>query len=150
MKPHVLILTCFILQAVISYAQANHKKAFYLALRHNEIGKEISFSKTNGEDDDSLALVYLGNIKTKGGRHLKILTSRWYRGTSPGATSRIIIFNQKNQYLGDYYLAMTDDVPDKIKGSFLVFINNKESDCTPDLITKISFRKGIPERFFLK
>jgi hypothetical protein len=34
----------------------------------------------------------------------------------------IVIFNEKNQYLGDYYLTMTYDIPDKIEGKYLVFI----------------------------
>ena len=149
MKLHSLTLAFIVLLNFSGFGQINHNKAFQAALEHGEIGKEISFSKTKGTDYDSQVLVYLGDIQTKKGQHLKILTSRWYWGISPRATSRIILFNQKNQYLGDYYLTMTNEVPDKVEGSSLVFINNKESHCTPNLVTKISFRNGIPKSFFL-
>ncbi|MDB5208966.1 MAG: uncharacterized protein JWR72_4041 [Flavisolibacter sp.] len=150
MKPHILFLIFSILQNVILYGQVNHRKSFQVVLEHDEVGKEISFGRSKQNNYDSLVLVYLGDIKTKKGQYLKILTSRWYWGLSPRATNRTIVFNQKNQYLGDYYLTMTHDVPDKIEESSLVFINNNESDCTPSLITKVSFKMGIPKKFFLK
>lgn len=133
----------------LSFAQVNHTKAFQLVLEGDDMGKEYSFSRKKGDSYDSLVLIYLGEVKTDKGRVLKILTSRWYWGLSPRATSRIIIFNQKNQYLGDYYLSMTYDIPDKIEDNFLVFVNNQESDCTPNLVTRVSFKRGIPKRFFL-
>jgi hypothetical protein len=150
MQPHSFILLAFLFKSFLSYGQVNHLRAFKVALEHDEVGKEISFSQTKGKNHDSLVLVYLGDIKTKKGKRLKILTSRWYWGLSPRATSRIVIFNEKNQYLGDYYLTMTYDVPDKIDGTSLVFINEKGSDCTPNLRTKVNFRNGIPKSFFLK
>jgi len=149
MKLSILILALFLVSN-ICYGQINHKRAFQLALEHDEVGKELSFSQTKGEDYDSLVLVYLGELRTKKGQHLKILTSRWYWGISKRGTSRVIVFNQKNQYLGDYYLTMTYDVPDKIEGTSLVFNNEKGSDCTPNLVTRVSFQNGIPKKFFLK
>jgi len=147
---HSFSILALFLVSNICYGQVNHKKVFQLALEHDEVGKEISFSQTKGEYCDSLVLVYLGDIRTKKGQHLKILTSRWYWGISKRGTSRIIVFNQKNQYLGDYYLTMTYEVPDKIEGASLVFINKKGNDCTPNLVTKVSFQNGIPKSFFLK
>jgi hypothetical protein len=128
----------------------NYENAFQIALKRKDFGKEVSFSKTKRDNYDSLVLVYLGDIKTKKGKLLKILTSRWYWGLAPRATSRIIIFNGKNQYLGDYYLTMTYDVPDKIEGASLIFINDKESDCNPGQVTRVNLRNGIPKQFFLK
>jgi len=150
MKPHSFILLAILFKGFLSYGQVNHKQAFKVALENDEVGKEISFSQTKRKNHDSLVLVYLGDIETKKGKKIKILTSRWYWGLSPRATSRIIVFNQKNQYLGDYYLTMTYDVPNKIEGTSLVFINEKGSDCTPDLATKVNFRNGIPKSFFLR
>jgi hypothetical protein len=133
-----------------SFSQVNHQKSYRLVLEGDAIGKEYSFSQKKGSNYDSLVLIYLGDVKTDKGCVLKILTSRWYWGLSPRATTHIIIFNQKNQYLGDYYLSMAYDIPDKIEDNSLVFANNKKSDCRPDLITKVSFNKGIPKRFFLR
>lgn len=145
-----VFIPALLLVVNICYGQVNHKKAFRLVLEHDEIGKAISFDQTKEENYDSLVLVYIGDIKTKKGRHLKILTSRWYWGISKRGTSRIVVFNQKNQYLGDYYLTMTYEVPDKIEGTSLVFVNKKESDCAPNVVTKVSFLNGIPKSFFLK
>src|SRR5215213_4681854 len=100
MKPHLFILFATFVKGILSYGQVNHKQAFKVALEHDEVGKEISFSQTKGKNHDSLVLVYLGDIETKRGKKLKILTSRWYWALSPRATSRIIVFNQENQYLG--------------------------------------------------
>jgi hypothetical protein len=97
MRPYFSILALFLVSS-IGYGQVNHKKAFQLALEYNEVGKEISFSQSKGENYDSLVLVYLGDIRTKKGQHLKILTSRWYWGISKRGTSRIIVFNQKKQF----------------------------------------------------
>ena len=146
----IILLVILMFSLTFSFSQVNHKKAFRLVLEGDAIGKEYSFGQKKRNKHDSLVLIYLGDVKTDKGRVLKILTSRWYWGLSPRATSRIIIFNQKNQYLGDYYLSMTNDMPDKIEDNFVVFTNDSESDCTPNLITKVSFKKGIPKRFFLR
>ncbi len=144
---HILI---FLFVSISLPAQINQTKAFQLVLEGDEIGKEYTFSKRAKDLYDSLILVYLGEITTDKKRVLKILTSRWYWGSSPRATSRIIIFNQQNQYIGDYYLTMNYDIPKKIEDRSLVFFHMSPSECDPTLITRISFKKGIPKRFFLK
>jgi hypothetical protein len=158
MNLHAFIFGALIFTANNLFGQVNHHKAQQIVLKRNHVGKpysftqskDVRFNKTLLHDYDSLVLVYLGKIETIDGRVFKFLTSRWYWNTSPRATSRIILFNAKNQYLGDYHLTMTYEVPDKIEGSSLVFINDKDSDCTPKLVTKVSFKRGIPRKFFLK
>ena len=147
MKLLLLIKVSLVLLPSISLGQVNPWKQFQYVLHKAKIGKEYAFDKSKGEDHDSLVLVYLGKIVTQNGRVLKILTSRWYWGLAPRATSRIIIFNGKNQYLGDYYAY---DLPDKVETSSLVFIYEKESVCKPGLVNKINFKNGIPKKFFLK
>jgi hypothetical protein len=158
MSPHISILFFLAFLSYTLFGQVNHLKAYQIVLNRSKIEKAFSFvqskkilvNKTWLHNYDSLVLTYLGKIKTTDGRVLKFVTSRWYWNTSPRATSRIIIFNAKNQYLGDYYLTMTYDVPDKIEDHLLVFINEKQGDCTPNLVTKVNFKRGIPKRFFLK
>jgi hypothetical protein len=159
MSPYILLLVQLLLFSQLVNGQVNHDKARQIVLSRNKIGKEFSFVQSKNVlvsnnllyDFDSLVLVYLGTIKTKDRRILKIVTSRWFWNTSPRATSRIIVFNSKNQYLGDYYLTMTYDVPDKIEGTFLIFINKKAyTQCVYNLVTKVNFKKGIPKHFFLK
>mgnify|MGYP000639000528 CR=1 FL=1 len=143
------LLAMLIFSFNFSFSQLDHRKVFKLVLEGDVVGKEYSFVQRDGNTDDSLVLVLLGEVKTDKGRLLKVLTSRWYWGLSTRATSRIILFNQKNEYLGDYCLTMTSDIPDKIEDNPLVFVNEQGNDCTPDLVTNISFKKGIPKRFFL-
>lgn len=146
----LILLVILAFSLTFSFSQVNYQRAFRLVLEGDAIGKEYSFGQEKGANHDSLVLIYLGDVKTDKGHVLKILTSRWYWGLSPRATSRIIIFNQKNQYLGDYYLTMTNDIPDKIEDNSLIFTNDNANNCTPNLVTKISFKKGIPKRFFLR
>ena len=150
MKRLIYLLTFTVFIGVFATAQVNHNKSLQFVLKQGTVNKEFFFSKQRREYFDSLVLVYLGDIRTDRGRILKIVTSRWYWGLSPKATSRIVIFNERNQYLGDYYLTMTSDIPDKIERSKLVFINDIKRDCTPGLVTKVSFKKGIPNQFFLR
>lgn len=149
MKSYCLI---FILCHVVyfSFGQVNHQRAFQLALQRDNIGKEYSFSQTKVENHDSLVLVYPGKITTANGRILKILTSRWYWGLAPRATTRIIIFNDENQYLGDYHLTMTYEVPDKIEKTSLVFVIDKGKESTYKPTTKVNFKRGIPRQFFVE
>ena len=44
---------------------------------------------------------------------------------------------------------MTYDLPTKIENNALVFDNKDREDCNPQIITRISFTKGLPKQFFL-
>ncbi len=146
-----IILTLLLVLPTFSYAQVNPFSAYKTVLQHAQAGKQYSFDKSKKSGLDSLVVVYLGQIVTTKGKVLKLITSRLYWGTVPRATSRIVVFNEKNQYLGDYYLTMTYDVPEKIEDNYLVFISNKNSsNCPPGVVTRISFRNGIPKLFFVK
>jgi hypothetical protein len=142
-------ILCFLLLPLFSIGQVNHKKAYQLVLNKNQVGNKYTFDKSQPNDYDRLDLVYLGRIKTSKGRVLKIVTSRWYWGLAPRGTSRIVVFNENNQYLGDYYLTMTYEVPQRIDHGSLVFKVEIDSSKHSTLITKISLRNGIPENFFL-
>lgn len=140
----------FLSISAISFSQTNDKDEYEVVLMNKQIGKEFTFSKNKAGDYDSLVLVYLGQIKTKKGEVLKVMTSRWYWGLSPRASTRVIVFNAKNKLLGNYYLSMMYDVPKKIEGSSVVFINDKGNDCLPGLVTRVDFANGIPKEFFLR
>jgi hypothetical protein len=144
------LLATLLFSCTFSFSQTDHKRAFQLVLEGDAIGKEYSFGRWDGNTHDSLVLVFLGEVKTNKGRLIKILTSRWYWGLSFRATSRIILFSQKNEYLGDYRLTMNYDLPDKIEDNALIFVNDPGNDCTHSLVKRISFKKGIPKRFFLR
>jgi hypothetical protein len=77
------------------------------------------------------------------------MTSNWLWGISRRATCRILIFNQGNQLLGNYYVEMSD-LPEKIEGNELVFLHSTDKDCDQNLITRVSFKEGIPKRFYVE
>ncbi len=108
------------------------------------------FDRTKGKDHNRTELKYLGRVKTKDKRVFKILTSTWYWGLSPRATSNIWVYNSKNQYLGNYYVTMTNDLPNKIEKNSLVLTNEDDEDCDAKIVTRISFRYRIPKSIFLK
>lgn len=149
MKGILSILFLFPLMST-AFSQTNTDTAYEYVLTRKIAGKEFHFNRTKNGDRDSLVLVYLGEIKTKNNGVLKIVTARWYWGRTPRATSRIILFNFSNQTLGNYLLTMTGDIPKKIEGSSIVFINGKGSDCKPGLMTRVDFVNGIPKTFFLR
>lgn len=131
-------------------AQINPNRDRQVVLRRDKVGKVYVFDRSKKDDYDLTELTYLGKLKTRDGRFFKILISRWYWGLSPRATSRIVVFNDNNQYLGNYYVGMTYDLPDKIENNSLVFYNKYRPDCDPKIVTRVSFRYGLVNQFFLE
>ena len=121
-----------------------------VVLRHDTIGKTYIFDRSKNDDYDRTELTYLGKVETKDKRVFKILTSIWIWGIAPRATSRIVVYNDKNQYLGNYYVGMTYELPSKIENNALVFFNKDVPGCDPKIVTRISFDNGLPRQFFLK
>jgi hypothetical protein len=147
---HLFLILLFVFPATLcSISQKKDIDEYLVVLNKKQVGKEISFSKNNADHYDSLVLVYLGQISTNKGEVLKIMTSRWYWGTSPRASSRVIIFNVKNQVIGNYFLTMTYEVPTRVEGRSLVFVNDKKEYCTDRRVTRVDFSNGIPKNFFL-
>ena len=116
----------------------------------NQIGKTFAFDRSEKESYNRTEITYLGKLRAKGGRVFKILISRWYWGRVPRATSRILVFNNKNQYLGTYYVGMTYDLPNYIEKNALVFKNEMRKGCDKKIITRISFTNGLPKQFFIE
>lgn len=131
------------------FGQANESKIRTIILEKNIVGKEFTFGKWNEEGGTETNLTYLGRVKTKNGKIYKIMNYTWIWGLSARATNRILIFNEKNQYLGNYYLTTINDLPTELKSSYLIFKNTDE-DCDKNIVTKINFNNGIPKSFFRK
>jgi hypothetical protein len=149
MTPRLLFIL-FSLTFLNASAQVNPNKDRQLVLRHNKVGKTHVFDRSKKDNYNRTEITYLGKLRTNDGRVFKILISRWYWGLSPKATSRIVVFNDKNQYLGNYYVTMTYDLPSKIENNALVFENKRREDCNPNIVTRVSFAKGLPKQFFLE
>ena len=96
MKFKITIILLLILSNAI-LGQTDNRDYRVVVLKENIIGKEFMFGKWNDEGATETRSKYLGTVKTEKGRIYKIMNSIWIWGLSSRATSRILIFNQKNQ-----------------------------------------------------
>ena len=138
----------FFLTLAQSFGQVSDSDMQQKVLRLNQVGKTSQF--IHPDDSTETYLKYLGQIKSDKGDVYKVVTSTWIWGHSHRATNRILIFDSNNKYLGSYSVTMIYDLPDKIQGNKLIFLNTDNSDCDAKLVTKLSFSDGIPKEFFLK
>lgn len=128
-----------------SYGQVKDIQAVRV-LRLNHIGKDYKYNNT---DKTVTHLKYLGIVHTNNDTTYKILTSVWLWGVSHRATSRILIYSDRNKYLGNYPLTTVNDLPSYIENNMLVF-TNKPGDCDTNQVTRIDFTNGLPKDFFRK
>jgi hypothetical protein len=127
--------------------QINDGRIRKQVLKWNNIDSIYKF--VDPKDSTETYLHYLGVISSGNGRSYKLMTSIRIWGLSHRATTRVLIFNRKNQYIGNYYLGSVYDLPSKILKDELIFLNSKENpDCDPKMVTTVSFTKGIPKQFF--
>jgi hypothetical protein len=142
-------LTFFILSLSLT-GQVNDRSIRQDVLKKGIVNKLFVFGKWKEKGETETHLKYLGKVTTKAGRTLKIMNYCFFWGLSKRATSRILIFNDRNQYVGNYGLTMTYDLPDKLEKGRLIFTNKGNEDCDKDLITSVNFKNGLPRQFFLK
>ncbi|MBJ6368640.1 hypothetical protein [Snuella sedimenti] len=106
------------------------------------------FGKWSTSGDTETHLTYLGNITTKTNEVFKIMTSSWYWGPTKKVTNLILVFNNKNKLLGNYYLNTECELPNIIESNKLIFKPSECTDCTY-AISKVDFYEGIPDNFYL-
>ena len=148
MKPNLTIILLHILSSTI-LGQTDNRDYRVEVLKKDIKGKEFTFGKWNEEGATETRLKYLGTLKTEKGKVYKIMNSIWIWGLSSRATNRILVFNHKNQYLGNYYITTPNELPTKIKNGYLIF-KNIDGDCNKNVETKINFKNGIPKTIFRK
>jgi hypothetical protein len=134
----VFLLIPFI---VFSQTEENKRKS---VLKKGIINKTFTLGKWDEKGNDELNLTYLGIIKSETTSY-KVMTSLWIWGISGRATSRILFYDINNNYIGEYYLTMSYELPKKIKSNKLYF--NLNDDCKGE--TEVSFEKGIPKHLVL-
>ena len=116
----------------------------------NEIKDSLYiFGKWNKEEGMETHLKYLGNLKSEK-ETFKILTHSLIWGMSKRATNRLLIFDTKDKYLGEFGMTMKSELPKKIENNRLIFLHLDEEDCDKEIITQISFKEGIPKEFFVE
>ena len=132
-----------------AFVQDNDTNMRQQVLDKGIIDSVFVFGKWTKESQTETQLKYLGKVTTKAGQTFKIMNSIWLWGLSERATSRILIFNFKNQYVGNYYLSNRDQLPTILRNGKLIFTNLSE-DCDKKVITTINLNNGLPKQFFRK
>lgn len=131
------------------YAQTDDGNIRLQVLEKRISNKMFVFGKWTENGGTETHLTYLGEVKTRTGRKLKIVNSVLLWGLSKRATSRILIFNNDNKYLGNYLLTMTSELPNELTNGNLIF-KNSIGDCDKDQTTVINLKNGLPRQFFRK
>jgi hypothetical protein len=143
------ILTLTFLIFIISVkGQVNDQNIRRTVLEKGIVDSLFIFGKWTEKGQTETHLKYLGQFTSKSGRTFKIINSSWFWGLSHRATSCILIFNEKNQYVGKYNLTMTYDLPSKLQNDKLVFTNIDDKNCNKNLTTSIDLTKGLPRQIF--
>ena len=145
----VKIMTIFLFLSLNVLGQINEDSIRQVVLTNNMVDSLYIFGEWYESGGTETQLKYLGVIESKAGG-FKILTSCRFWGLSKRATSRILVFNKKNEFLGNYYVGMTYDLPEMIENNRIVFLHTKTDKCDKEVITRLSFQNGIPESFFLE
>jgi hypothetical protein len=140
----ILSLTVFTANGQIDDQNIRQK-----VLEKGIIDSTFIFGKWTQKGETETHLKYLGHVTTKHGQSFKIVNSIWHWGLSHRATSRILIFNSRNQYIGNYYLTATSDLPSKLRNGNLIF-NNTDRECDKKLTSVINLKNGLPKQFFRK
>lgn len=136
-----------ILIPLLGKIQINDQNIRLEVLRKNVIGKEFIFGKWNEKGGTETHLKYLGKVKISDRKIYKIMNSVWNWGLSRRATNQILIFNERNQYLGSYYVSVDLDLPTELQNGILVF-RNLDSNCDKKVASKINLKNGLPKQFF--
>jgi len=149
MKNKISISLIFLFVSLNLFGQINNDSIHQVVLKNNVTDSLYVFGKWNENNGTETQLKYLGVIKTDKGNY-KIITSCRLWGLSKRATNKVLIFSEDNKYLGNYYLTMKYDLPEKIENNQLVFLHSESNNCNKKTITRLSFDNGIPEQFFLE
>jgi hypothetical protein len=144
-----LLILIMSFATVCSIGQVNDQKIRQQVLKKSIKDSLFVFGKWTKHGGSETHLKYLGQVTTRKGRRFKVVISNWFWGLSHRATSRILIFNQKNQYIGEYYMTMTYDLPTKLENGNLIF-KNTDDDCDKELIAVVNLKSGLPKHFFKK
>ncbi len=147
-KLKLFFIPIFLLLFIIpTFSQVSDKQIRNIVLKNSNMDSLIVFGKWSEKGDTETQLKYLGNIKTKEGKLYKIVNSVFIWGLSHRATSRILIYNNKNQYVGNYRLNTVNELPQKSKEGNLIF---KNLDCDSNNETIVDFTNGLPKRIYIK
>lgn len=151
MKPKKIFIVCFVLVAFFTAnAQINDNNICQEVLKKAIVDELSIYGKWSEGGGTETHLRYLGKVKTKHGKVFKVVNSTFFWGLSHRATSRILVFDGRNQYLGNYPVTMITDLPTKLDKGKLIFSNTTNKDCDRQIKSIIDLNNGLPNEFFRK
>jgi len=127
--------------SICSFSQTDDTKIRLKVLLTNNIDSTYVFGNWTDSTTET-HLTYLGSLTTEDGKSFKILTSSWIWGLSHRATNRILIYDENNLYLGNYYIDSFDELPTKLDGSNLVFETLIDNDL---IAVNVELKDGLPD-----
>lgn len=130
------------------FGQVNDKAIRKLVLNKGIVDSLFVFGKWNEKGKTETHLQYLGQVTTNDQQVYKVMNSCWLWGLSHRATSRILIYNGKNEYVGNYYIYDINDLPIKLDNGILIF--KSKIECDKSIVTKIDLTRGIPKQIFIE
>lgn len=149
MNRYIILIVFNLLFVFCSLGQPNSEKRRQKVLKQGIEDSVFVFGKWTSSGEEETRLMYLGQVTTHKGRTLKVMNSIWYWGQSKRATSRILIFDDSNRYVGNYVMTTVDELPTKLENGVLIFVNTG-MDCDRKLTTRVNLKKGLPKYFFRK
>lgn len=152
MTKFLAVLLTLAFSSVIEYAngQVTDGNIRLKVLTKGIVDSTFIFGKWTEKGGMETHLTYLGQVTTKTNKTYRIVNSVWLWGLSCRATSRILVFNEKNQYVGDYYVTTIPDLPVRLDKGRLVFKNEVDDDCDKRVVTFVNLKNGLPKSFFRK
>lgn len=128
-------------QQIQTVLNADVKDSLFVFDSSTKQGKAINYN--------TVELIYFGIVTTNGGATYKILTRIYTFGIGPHHNNRVIIYNDKNQYVGQYHMYAGYDLPTKMINGVLYFNNNGDGSCDKGTRFKLDLKRGLPKEFFL-
>jgi hypothetical protein len=129
---------------------ADIEKLEYNVLKQNIIGKIYTYDLTKRKGCNKTKIQYLGLVKTKNGEKYKVLSSFhvFIASSTCQGTSNIKFYDINNNFIGEYYVGMPNELPEKLVENRLLFWSDSK-DCDSRKKFYINLESGIPKSFFL-
>lgn len=140
----------FVLLSRIASSQVNEDGLWLKVLQAAVVDSDFVFGHWVDTRQTETHLRYLGQFVTDDNGCFKVVNSVRLWGLSRRATSRVLMFDCENRYVGCYNVNIISDLPTKLANGKLIFVNEHRDDCDKVLKTVVNFKKGLPRQFFLK
>ncbi len=142
----ILYLACLI--SIHSFAQETDSMRLKV-LNSVDTENTYTFGEWTVDGGDETQLHFLGSFVAEDGIQYKIMTYRWIWGQNKTATNRILVYTVNNEYVGNYYLNDSCELPHSMSDGVLDF-NYAGCDDVSACQSTVSLKKGIPQHIYLE